>query len=238
MELGRALVSLEIGLACKLFVAAVDAARPHGGVGGFLRGGSVLVLRLFLVGLPLLVGLRSDWDWPIQRTNATTMGYALSALFVGPSRFRLAQISQCQSTASSVSRWLRERWLMIPGDLGRGVRWQLLWPRSSAPKSPSHIHAQIDHVINPPQRPPPPPSPPARMSQQRLAHQSSRATSCRPVRYHSGCKTRQIVRRNVNKNALTRLFASSTFQTRTRIRNRLQSQRQAETGEQAQRGRD
>lgn len=134
MELGRALVSLEIGLACKLFVAAVDAARPHGGVGGFLRGGSVLVLRLFLVGLPLLVGLRSDWDWPIQRTNATTMGYALSALFVGPSRFRLAQISQCQSTASSVSRWLRERWLMIPGDLGRGVRWQLLWAALVCPQ--------------------------------------------------------------------------------------------------------
>ena len=58
MKLRRALVSLEIGLSGKLFVAAVDPAGPYGGVGGFLWGGFVLVLGLFLMGVPLLVRLR------------------------------------------------------------------------------------------------------------------------------------------------------------------------------------
>lgn len=60
MELGRALMSLEISFPCKLFIAAVDTAWPYGGVRGFLWRGFVWVLSLFLVGVLLLVGLGSD----------------------------------------------------------------------------------------------------------------------------------------------------------------------------------
>lgn len=58
MKFRRALMSLEIGLSGKLFVATVDPAGPHGGVRGFLWGGFILVLGLFLMGVPLLVRLR------------------------------------------------------------------------------------------------------------------------------------------------------------------------------------
>ena len=52
MELGRALMSLEIGLPRKLFVAPVDAARPHSSIRGLLGN----VQSLFLV-----LRLRSDY---------------------------------------------------------------------------------------------------------------------------------------------------------------------------------
>jgi hypothetical protein len=98
MKFRRALMSLEISLSGKLFVATVDPAGPHGGVRGFLWGGFVLVLGLFLVGVPLLVRLRTRVARrcdPMMRVAGLTGGrngmsnecYAQSALIVGPSLF-------------------------------------------------------------------------------------------------------------------------------------------------------
>lgn len=57
MKLGRALVPLEIGFSGELLVATVDAARPHGGVRGFLWRGFILVLGPFPIGVFLVFGL-------------------------------------------------------------------------------------------------------------------------------------------------------------------------------------